>query len=186
LAKGIGNQVGLHVYDSEPTFDFSLPNFLGTAMGTFGGRRFLGGTEGLVIGTLIAALNAPVYISMPVQDAKVVDEFMVRLDEYLAVLAREKEMFDGFFRIDQDFYHLPGGQGKNLRAYGFRFGPLKWRFFWGRIGNGLYVASKPFILEDLLALESGKEKPAAADRGPEAHGLVRLRPQNWNRVLTDY
>jgi hypothetical protein len=185
LAKGIGNQIGLHVYDAEPLFDFNLANFLGMAMGTFGGgRQPFGGPESLAIGVLVAALNAPVYVSMPVQDAKVVDEFLARLDEAVAVLARERDMFDGFLRIEQDFYHLPGGQGKNLRTYGFRFGPLKWRFFWGRVGDGLYVASKPYILEDLLAAE--KEKSAAAERGPAAHGMVRLRPQNWKRVLTDY
>ncbi len=185
LAKGIGNQVGLHVYDAEPMFDFSLPSFLGTALGTFGGRQMFGGLEGLMMGTMMAALNAPVYVSLPVQDPKVVDEFLARLDEYLAVLAREKDMFGGFFRIEQDFYRLPSGQGKNIRTYGFRFGPLKWRFFWGRLGNGLYVASKPYILEDLLAVANEKSSPDA-DRGPAAHGMVRLRPQNWNRVLTDY
>ncbi|MCI0457783.1 MAG: DUF1559 domain-containing protein, partial [Gemmataceae bacterium] len=186
LAKGIGNQLGLHVYDAEPMFDFSLPEFLGLALGTFGGRGFFGRTEGLAIGALIAALNAPVYISVPVQDAKVVDEFLARLDEYVAVLARERSTVGGFLRIEQDFYHFPNGQGKNLRGYAFRFGPLKWRFFWARIGSGLYVASKPFILEDLLALEVGPEKPGSPESGPVAHGMVRLRPPNWNRVLTDY
>ncbi len=185
LAKGVGNQVGLHVYDGEPLFDFSLPNFLGTAMGTFGGRMPFGGTEGLMIGTLVASLNSPVYVSLPVQDAKVVDEFLVRLDEWLAVLAREKDMLGGFFRIEQDYYQMPNGQGKNVRSYGFRFGPIKWRFFWARIGNGLYVASKPYILEDLLAAANEKARPDA-DRGPAAHGMVRLRPRNWDRVLTDY
>lgn len=186
LAKGVGNQVGLHVYDAEPLFDFSLPGFLGTMMGTFNGRAgpFGLGFEEMAIGALVASLNAPVYVSIPVQDPKVVDEFLARLDEYLAVLSRERDMFDGFLRIEQDFYEFPGGKDRNLRCYGFRFGPLKWRFFWGRIGNGLYVASKPFILEDLVAA-GAKERPDA-DRGPVAHGLVRLRPRNWERVLTDY
>lgn len=186
LTKGIGNQFGMHVYDAEPMFDFNLSNFLSTTLGTFGGRQFLGGSEGLMIGTLIAALNSPIYFSIPVQDAKVVDEFLAGLGESLAVLARSKEMADGFFGIDQDFYNLPGGQAKNFRAYSFRFGPLKWRFFWGRIGKGLYIASKPYILEDLLACENEKVKAGAADHGPVAHGMVRLRPLNWNRVLPDY
>ena len=37
LAKGIGNQVGMHVYDSVPTFDFNLTGFLGEMVGRFGG-----------------------------------------------------------------------------------------------------------------------------------------------------
>ena len=71
-----------------------------------------------------------------------------------------------------------------------RFGPVKWRFFWGRIGHGLYIASKPFILEDLQALEAVRLKEPgvlkAVDRGPVAHAMIRLRPQNWNQVLADY
>jgi hypothetical protein len=54
-----------------------------------------------------------------------------------------------------------------------------------RIGNMLYVASKNFILDDLLAMEKegGGVKPQTAE---PAHALVRLRPQNWNQVLADY
>ncbi len=29
VLKGLGNQVGLHVYDTSPLFDFNLPSFLG-------------------------------------------------------------------------------------------------------------------------------------------------------------
>ncbi len=186
LAKGIGNQVGFHVYDAEAMFDFSLPSTLGLALGNFGGGRpFLGGgVESLSIITLIASLNSPVYISLPVQDAKVVDECLARLDEYLAGLARQKERFDPVFTIEQDFYRFANAKGKHLRAYGFRFGPLKWRFFWGRIGNGLYIASKPYILEDLIA--ASEKEDAGGDRGPAAHGMVRIRPRNWDRVLNDY
>jgi hypothetical protein len=186
LAKGIGNQVGFHVYDAEAMFDFSLPSTLGLALGNFGGGRpFLGGgVESLSIITLIASLNSPVYISLPVQDAKVVDECLARLDEYLAGLARQKERFDPMFTIEQDFYRFANARGKHLRAYGFRFGPLKWRFFWGRIGDGLYIASKPYILEDLIA--ASEKEGAGGDRGPAAHGMLRLRPRNWDRVLNDY
>jgi hypothetical protein len=184
LAKGIGNQLGLHIYDAEPLFDFSLPSFLGMALGSFnGGRGPLGGQEALIIGAFIASLNSPVYFSLPVQDAKIVDEFLVRLDEFLVELARNKEMFNGLFGTDLDFYRL---SDKNLRSYGVRFGPLKWRFFWGRVGNGLYIASRPYILEDIAAAEASKDTSDTPQRGPQAHGLVRLRPQNWNRVLDDY
>src|SRR5262249_27784655 len=102
-------------------------------------------------------------------------------------LARQRERM-GFLSVHQDFYHFAPAGGQNLRAYTVQFGPLRWRLFWSRIGNGLYVASKPFILEDLLALEAdrGPTSHAAGDRGRAGHGLVRLRPRNWNQVLADY
>jgi hypothetical protein len=185
IAKGVGSQAAFHVCDAEPTFDFSLPQFFGMAMGSFNGRGAfgMGGGESMV-GVLIAALNAPVYFSIPVQDEKIVDAFLGRLDGFLAVVSREKDSFGRFFRIEQDFYHMPGADGRNVRAYGFRFGPLKWRFFWGRIGKGLYVASKPFILQELTAAQADNRPASSADA--PAHGLIRMRPKNWDRVLSDY
>jgi hypothetical protein len=137
---------------------------------------------------LIAALNAPVYVAAPVKDAKVVDEFLVRLDDYLAVLARQRDNLGGFLTVEQDFYQLPTAKDVNVRSYSIRVGPLKWRLFWARIGNGLYLASKPFILDDLVALERERNRKAttAADQGPAAHAMIRMRPQNWNQVLSDY
>jgi hypothetical protein len=187
LAKGIGNQIGLHICDADPLFAFSLPSFLGMSVGTFnGGRGFLGGDEGLLIGLLVSALNSPVYVSVPVQDAKVVDDFLTQLDSFLAVVARQTEPGRiPFFRIDQDFYQLQLA-GTMARGYGFQVGPVKWRFFWARIGDGLYVASKPFILEDLAALETGDAAARNAANPDVAHALVRMRPQHWDRVLSGY
>ena len=59
--------------------------------------------------------------------------------------------------------------------------------FYGRVGNGLYVASKQCILEDLYALEAagGKAEGRPADKGPMAHAMVRIRPEKWNEVAAD-
>ncbi|HMF11240.1 MAG TPA: DUF1559 domain-containing protein, partial [Gemmataceae bacterium] len=182
LRKGIGNQIGLHCYDAEPLFDFSLPGFMGQALGTFNGRR--GGqfaTVELGLSFLVAALNSPVYVSIPVQDAKVVDDFLDHLDTGLAKIARRVRE-RGLFGVDFDYYKLPAEKG--TRAYSIRFGPLKWRFFFARIENGLYVASKPYILDDLRATAVDLAK--ASDRGPVGHGMVRIRARNWQRVLADY
>src|SRR5262249_2639727 len=43
VEKGLGNQVGLHVYDAAPTFDLDLPQFLGLMFGSFNGRGNLRG-----------------------------------------------------------------------------------------------------------------------------------------------
>jgi hypothetical protein len=186
LTKGLGSQISLNVYDAPPLFDFNLPSFLGLMLGNFNGSQVNVGTQEILISFVVASLNAPVYLALPVQDPKLVDGFLDRLDTVLAHLSQRKEG-GGFLNFEQDFYRFKADKEKGLRTYGFRVGPVKWRFCWGRIGNGLYVASKPFILEDLLNLEAEKGNPKSeGEDGPVAHAMIRMRPQNWNQVLADY
>ena len=205
ISKGLGNQVGVHFYDASPAFDLNMSSFLGMLIGSTAGRTRSLGTEELLIGFALASLNTPVYLSYPVQDAKIVDRTLNQLDTVLATFSRRQER-GGWLNLEQDFYKFPLGQGQIYRGYGLRLGPIKLRFFWARIGGGLYIASRPFILEDLAAMEAERIRAGGAavaagvgaaasaatagalvqDTGPEGHAMVRLRPQNWNEVLPDY
>ena len=197
VTKGLGNQVGMHFYDASPTFDLNMSSVFGMLIGGSTGRTRSIGTEELVIGLGLASLNTPVYLSFPVKDAQVVDRFLQGMDNVLATSARERQR-GGWLELEQDFYKFSLAQDQIYRAYGLRLGPLKLRFFWARIGNGFYIASRPFILEDLAAMESERIRAGAAaaaggeagalvqDFGPEGHAMVRVRPQNWNEVLPDY
>ncbi len=188
LSRGLGNQVSLHVYDAHPTFDLNLPALTGMLAAMFSSREAsLGGAE-LMIGAGIIALNSPVYVAMPVQDTQVVDRFLERVDAELAAGARKREGIS-FLSLDQDFYRFQLQQGQAARSFSLRFGPIKLRVFWARIGDGLYLASKPFILDDLYAAAAKPADTGAAsisDRGPAGHALARIRPQSWNQVLTDF
>lgn len=184
LSQGIGNQVAFHVYDAHPTFDLNVPNMLGLIAGTTAGRVRSPGSTELLIGLALASLNTPVYLSIPVRDAQVVDRFLERLDAVLAAMARQQERGGGF-GFEQDFFTFPLDQGPRVRGFGLRFGPIKLRFFWARIGGGLYVASKPFILEDLAAVSPPAEVKTD-DQVSIGHAMVHVRPQNWNHVLPDY
>jgi hypothetical protein len=131
---------------------------------------------------LIASLNAPVYISVPVKDAAIVDQTLDRLDVYAAEIARSGDQQD-WFGIELDFYRAPlGDTDQQIRCYTIGFGPVKWRLFYGRVGDGLYVASKRVILEDLHAMKAAAAAEPS-DVGPSAHAMVRIRPENWNEVL---
>ena len=79
----------MHVYDSVPTFDFNLTGFLGEMIGRFGGGRGFVSDDLGIVTFLVASLNSPVYVSVQVQDAKVVDKFIDQLDAGLARLARQ-------------------------------------------------------------------------------------------------
>ncbi len=184
LSEGIGNQIGLHVYDSTPMFDLNLTGFLGDLMGRFRSWNQPGRMSGEIpsIAFLVASLNAPVYAAVPVKDAKVVDNFLRELDAGLPRFARQFNREDGWIPLEHDFYKVPlPGTDARIRCYSISLGPVKWRVFFARIGDGLYVASKQCILEDLLAI---KDKPGPG--GPEAHAMVRIRADHWNAVLPDY
>jgi hypothetical protein len=187
IKDGLGNQASLNVYDGEPLFDLDLPNFLGLAFGDLNRGGSILGRPDWGVTFLIASLNSPVYAAMPVKDAKVVDRCLERLDKVLTREAR-KNQNTGWFHVEQDFYTAQLKGGWKMRGYGFRLGPVKWRFFWGRVGEALYVASKPMILEDLAAAWAARAegKPEAGPEGEKAHALARLRPRNWNQVLNDY
>src|SRR5208337_4718659 len=91
LKQGIGSQVGLHLYDAPPNFDFNLSTGLGLLMQLSAGRSgsivfsdLAGWWEVFMVGGVGASLNGPVYFSIPVQDAKVVDEFGDQLERIFA------------------------------------------------------------------------------------------------------
>jgi len=179
LTRGVGNQIGMHIYDASPMFDFNLTGFLGEMLGSFRGRGRWFDDELVPISFLVASLNSPVYISVPVNDAQIVDKFIAQLDIVLAALARHEPRF-GWFNPDFDFYRVPlETKDERIRCYAMSIGPIKWRMFFARIDKGLYIASKRFILDDLAAAAKQKK----TDDGPGAHGMVRVRPEHWDEVL---
>jgi len=187
IARGIGNQIGMHVYDASPMFDFNLTGFMGEMLGTFRGGGGWLDDDFLPFFFLIASLNSPVYLSVPVEDAQIVDKFLDEIDASLAALARKAER-DGWFDVDFDFYRVPlDTKDDRVRCYSMSLGPVKWRMFFGRIDDGLYIASKRFILDDLaVAAEQRNAVEGPVDKGPTAHAMVRVRPQNWDQVLPGF
>ncbi len=185
----------MHVYDSVPTFDFNLTGFLGEMIGRFGGGRGFVSDDLGIVTFLVASLNSPVYVSVQVQDAKVVNKFIDQLDASLASLARQPQR-SRWFELDHDFYKLPlAGSDARIRCYGISLGPVKWRLFYARLDKVLYIASKQCILDDLLASKGKlpsrptplpKGEGRVADGGPTAHAMIRVRPEHWKAVLPEY
>ncbi len=180
VTRGIGNQLGLHVYDASPMFDFNLSDLVARMI--VDARRGWVGDEVVPIAFLVASLNTPVYLSVPVEDPQVVDEFLEELDVMFAAVARQQRE-TGFFDFAADYYRVPLGQtGQTVRSFCLQLGPVRWRMFFARLGRGLYVASKPEVLEDLAAIAD--QEPD--DTGPVAHAMVRVRPENWDRILPHF
>jgi hypothetical protein len=182
LVHGIGDELSFHMCDSEPTFSFSVPRFLGMAMGRNRGR--IDG-DFMIPLLLASSIDAPIYLSVPVEDVRIVDNFLEQLDKVLAKASRTP-MGNGFFTVETDFYLLPGADQQvrcfAIGAFGFRF-----RFFAARVDQALYIASQPFVLSDLIQQSAAKpqtRREVPADTS--AHLLVRVRPENWDRILADY
>jgi len=136
----------------------------------------------MMIGAALLSLNSPVYVSLPVRDERVVDDFLERLDVMAAAETRGQGR-GSWFDFRWEFYKFKLGGGQTARAVNLSFAPAKLRFFVARIGRGLYVASKPFILEDLAARQ---EAAAGGDTGPVGHAMARVRARNWNEALADF
>lgn len=189
LLRGIGNQLAFHVYDASPMFDFNLSDFVARLI--VDTRRGGLDNELLPIVFLVASLNTPVYLSIPVEDTQVVDSFLQEVDSLFAALARQAGE-TGFFDLAADYYRAPLGQtGQTMRSFCLQLGPVRWRVFFARLGRGLYVASKPEVLEDLAAIadkapEESRALAAREQTGPVAHAMVRVRPENWDQILPHF
>jgi hypothetical protein len=176
LEEGVGNQVAMHIYDSPQTFGLNVPEFLADVLPMM---READSSYYLLVIPLIVSLNSPVCLSFPVHDANVVDEFLAKLDAALAIQARKSTPLGGFIRFERDFFQT--GPHGTRRGHVLRLGPLTWRFFWERIDDRLYIASKANILDDLHATP-----PAPATTEPTGHAMARVRPENFDAVLPEF
>jgi hypothetical protein len=180
LRDGIGDQIGLQMHDASKLFDFDTAAVLG---GRERNGVGLSGSQAFGIGMAVQFLTGPFSISIPVKDRKAVDEFLEELDRLGA--KNKTQVLFGLGRLEEyvEFYRVPFGE-HSIRCWAIKFAGLKWRLYWGRIGDGLYIVNRPFILEDIAAAQARK-KEASAPAEP-AHAMLKLRPQNWKQVLPVY
>ncbi|MBI3828407.1 MAG: hypothetical protein HY291_02765 [Planctomycetes bacterium] len=174
-----------------PTFDLNFAKLMGECMGSASASGRNLNYDALLTGLVVGSINTPTYLAVPVQDAGVVDQFLADLDKEFARTAREKGG-QSWWSLSQDFYRINEPNGRSTRCVSFAFTAVKWRAFWERIGNTLYVSSRKSVLDDLWNLNEklAKGGEAAADiTAPtevKAHAMLRVRPQNWNEILADY
>jgi hypothetical protein len=190
VSKGLGNQLGVHVYDSRPPFELNMPSVLGL-LATSGMGRGMSSDFSIfepLLGLALVSINSPVYASLNVADEKAVDDYLNWLDTALARATRN-ERRGGWFSFEYDFYKYKLATGQPARALGVRFDPARVNFYAARIGGGLYIATKPFILEELAALHAqgqAANAPTPVNEDLTGHALARVRAANWNDVLPDY
>ncbi len=182
VAKGLGNRIGLHVCDNDPTFDVQMTSILPEIFGSRGATGMFG-RETLFIGMAVASLTAPVYVDVAIDDVAVVDAFLEKLDEGTAIEARTHTDI-GWFAFKKDFYTVQVGETK-VRSIVLSLGPFKWRFFYARIGESVCIASKLQTLE-LIAKENAANAVNPAQQNSSAspaHAQVTIHRQQWNHIM---
>jgi hypothetical protein len=182
LNEGIGHQVGFHVCDAAPLFSLSLP-MLFREFSLGGGGGMLASSDSLMFAFLFGSLNAPVYVSVPIRDREATDEFLALLEDRLGLYAR-KPRSAGWFSVEPDFYRIEEPDRPAISCQSIQFGPLKWRMFWTRIDDAVYVASQRSVLDDLFAAHQ-RDGEQRGD-GPLGHAMVRMRADHWKLVLREF
>jgi hypothetical protein len=187
LRDGLGEEVTVHLHDTPRMLDLDLGGAFGPAGGGLGALGVGAGPAALGIGLLVQFLTGPVSVAVPVRDTAAVDEFLDAVDRLVAE-APLRQAGDrlGPVGIGSDFYRVELPAPHKVRCFVVKVFGLKWRVFWGRIGNGLYLANRPFILQDVAEAEAAAAKAPAGGPAPTAHAQIRLRPENWREVLPGF
>jgi hypothetical protein len=172
LTQGLGHQVAVYLADGQPLVDVNLARLLGNAL-----EMLENGPDQPDLAVLLAFLNGPACLALSVRDPDTVDLFLEGLDAVLAVGARRQADRSGW---SFEFSRLESANGVLVRSAAVRYGPVKARLLWARIGHALYLASRKELLDDLV----GQAATAKAG-GPEGHLLVRLRPRDALTALPE-
>jgi hypothetical protein len=191
LTRGLGSEVSLHAYDHTPTYELDMPRFLGMALGGLNGSQqpeilaYLLGVD-----FLGSSISMPFYGAVKVADAEVVDAFLAALDKVATNVSRQNLIWDndlaaGGISLDMDFYKTHLDKKTEMRVLVLSIGPAKWRLHWARIGDGLYFASKDYILRDILALTKDG-KTATPDPDTEAHLMLKVRGKNFDGLVAGF
>ena len=193
FARGLDGQVGLHFYDQRIMFDLDFPRFAGdltrlpeqrggvVAPNAVAGMWMMGG---LPMGFLMGNFVTPLYLSAGVSDPKVVDEFFEEYDGLVRKYGHLLQQRQSGIVMAADPHVVVTKAGHRVRAFSIRSGPLRWRAYLARIGNGIFLTNQTEVIDDLHRAEN--DRRPGRDLGPEGHAMIRLRPVNWSRALPGF
>jgi hypothetical protein len=142
LLNGIGEQIGFHIWDAHPTFSLDIPSLFAIGLpSTANQQRMMMIGPFLWIAALFASLNRPVYGTVAVRDAKIVDGFLDGLNQVIAAMP----MPGGEIECSK----ISHGDGLVVHCVALKLGPAKFRCFVSRLGDTLYISSQSAIIEEI-------------------------------------
>lgn len=183
LEKGIGEHVSYQVLDASQPITSDVTTFMGSRLPMAGFGNDFFGSEMLFFGMLIQSLTNPACIVIPVQQAELVDRFLVEVDKQLAALPRG---FQDFVQMEQ--YQIPVGENK-VRIYSIKLLGISFRIAWARMGNYLVVTNQPTMLPELhqyYSKQAAPSKEANTKKDDQGHAQFSIYPEAWKQVLPGY
>ncbi len=140
LLKGLGDEVGFYVCDARPNFSFNWSEFAGRILSR-------GGFDAAWMGSIVSSVAAPVYVTLSVQDRDVVDEFLRRMDPWVARMTQHE--VDDFIPI-RYHYSISQLEGHAIRSLGMDVAGIGLRCFVTRLDDTLYIASQVELVRELI------------------------------------
>lgn len=183
LEKGIGEHVSYQVLDAAQPITSDVTTFMGSRLPMAGFGNDFFGSEMLFFGMLIQSLTNPACIVVPVQQADIVDRFLVEVDKQLASLPKG---FQDFVQMEQ--YQIPVGENK-VRIYSIKLLGISFRIAWARMGNYLVVTNQPTMLPELhqyYSKQAAPSKEANTKKDDQGHAQFSIYPEAWKQVLPGY
>ena len=180
VAKGVGDTYSLNLCDADPMLDIQMTRMLGEMVGS-SGRGGGPDPQFLMIGLAVASINSPVYVRLSLDDVEVADRFLVKLDAAMSEMVRNSVDM-GFFRFEKDFYTATA-KGLTAQTFVVSLGPVKWRFFFSRIGNSLCISSKLPVLEELARMEAAPKPEKPASDTTASHARITIHRDRWQKLL---
>lgn len=194
LEDGLGDKIGFHIWDAEPTFSLDISALLGLAAmaGQNGARLLAASGQFLWLGGLLASLNRPVYASMSLNSPALVDRF---LDILEPVLSKANPVSRGLNAFD--YSRLQAKPDFVIHNCSWQLGPAKFRLFFARIDNALFVSTQKSVIEsihDFMRARSAGSTILSAkpplERDSEklacrSQALFAINHENWRKVKSD-
>ncbi|MEW6745475.1 MAG: hypothetical protein AB1486_22205 [Planctomycetota bacterium] len=171
LLDGFGDEVTVGLLDDEMLFDFDLPTFVGEAL-----RWSL--TQDVFLAPLLAGASLPVTITCGVRDRNAAQRFLDAV--HRGAVQNGAWPRTGRFGLHFQGYELKSdGAHPPVRAIVLEIFAFKFRLFYTLHENTLVIATRPDVLERVLAT-------AVSDTSAEPFNLrLSLLPGNWKAIASD-
>ena len=166
FARGLDGQIGLHFYDQRIMFDLDFQRFVGdlTRIRDRSGSKtggvvvnqaepgLAGMLTGFPMGFLAGSFVSPMPLKRPASaDPKVVDEFFEEYDALVRKYGHLLQSRESGIVVSADPHVVVTKAGHRVRSFQPpRLGPLRWRTYLARIGNGIFLTNQTEVIDDDL------------------------------------
>lgn len=187
--ESLGDQIGFHIWDAEPTFSLDISALLGlAALGGRNTRALAASGQFLFIGGLLASLNRPVFASFSVKNPMLLDQL---LDEMESVLSKVDSSGRGF--VGFDYSRLQAHPELIIHSCSWQLGPAKFRLFVARIEDEFYMSTQKSVIESLYEFRRASRDKTGSNSSStkgdcmaaKSQAIFEINHEHWHKVQSD-